>query len=97
MVPGEGAGFVVLERLEDALANGRNILGVIRGAGLSNDGRGRGLLAPAEEGQRRAMHLGYAMSGLTPADVSLLECHATGTPVGDATEVRSTAARSLPP
>jgi acyl transferase domain-containing protein len=38
------------------------------------------------------MQLAYAMSGLSPSDVSLLECHATGTPVGDATEVRSTAA-----
>ncbi|MDP3220850.1 MAG: beta-ketoacyl synthase N-terminal-like domain-containing protein, partial [Deltaproteobacteria bacterium] len=92
LVPAEGAALLALKRLGDARAAGDRILGVIRGVGLSNDGRGRGLLAPAEEGQRRAMNLAYAMSGLAPADVSLLECHATGTPVGDATEVRSTAA-----
>ena len=57
LVPAEGAGFVVLERLPDALAAGRKILGVIRGVGLSNDGRGRGLLAPSEEGQERALRL----------------------------------------
>jgi len=92
LVPAEGAAVLTLKRLSDALAAGDKVLGVIRGVGLSNDGRGRGMLAPAEEGQRRAMQLAYAMSGLSPSDVSLLECHATGTPVGDATEVRSTAA-----
>ena len=91
LVPAEGAALVALERLDDARRRNHRVLGVIRGVGLSNDGRGRGLLAPAEEGQIRAMRLAYAMSGLTPADVSLVECHATGTPVGDATEVRSTA------
>ncbi|AUX42373.1 polyketide synthase [Sorangium cellulosum] len=92
LVPAEGAAVVALKRLADARAANDRILGVIRGVGLSNDGRGRGLLSPSEEGQVRAMRLAYAMAGLAPADVSLLECHATGTPVGDATEVRSTAA-----
>ncbi|WP_437690370.1 beta-ketoacyl synthase N-terminal-like domain-containing protein [Sorangium sp. So ce176] len=87
LVPAEGAAFVVLERLSDAEAAGKPILGVIRGVGLSNDGRGRGLLAPAVEGQLRAMRAAYAMAGVDPRDVSLLECHATGTPLGDATEI----------
>ena len=91
LVPAEGAGFVVLERLSDARARGHRVLGVIRGVGLSNDGRGRGLLAPSEEGQERALRLAYAQAGLEPSDVSLLECHATGTPVGDATELKSMA------
>ena len=91
LLPAEGAAFLVLERLADAEAAGHRILGVVRGIGLSNDGRGAGFLAPAEAGQRRAMEAAYASAGLRPADVSLLECHATGTPVGDATEVRSTA------
>jgi acyl transferase domain-containing protein/3-hydroxymyristoyl/3-hydroxydecanoyl-(acyl carrier protein) dehydratase len=89
LVAAHGAAMVVLKRLEDALAAGLPILGVIRGVGLSNDGRGRGLLVPMESGQVRAMRAAYAESGLTPADISLVECHATGTPVGDATEVRS--------
>lgn len=91
LVPAEGAGIVALKRLDDAVAAGDPILGVIRGVGLSNDGRGRGLLAPSEEGQERAMRAAYTVAGLTPADVSLVECHATGTPVGDATEIRSMA------
>ncbi|WP_063772726.1 beta-ketoacyl synthase N-terminal-like domain-containing protein [Streptomyces sp. CT34] len=91
LLHGEGAGFVALMRLSDALAADSPVLGVIRGVGLSNDGRGRGLLTPAEEGQEQAMRLAYSQADVAPETVSLLECHATGTPIGDATEVRSTA------
>ncbi|MEU1214511.1 beta-ketoacyl synthase N-terminal-like domain-containing protein [Streptomyces sp. NPDC005790] len=91
LIPGEGAGFVALMRLGDALAQGSPVLGVVRGVGLSNDGRGGGLLTPAQEGQERAMRLAYDMAGVAPRTVSLVECHATGTPVGDAEEVRGMA------
>ncbi|MDT0609142.1 polyketide synthase [Streptomyces lancefieldiae] len=101
LLHGEGAGFVALMRLPDALAAGAPVLGVIRGIGLSNDGRGRGLLSPAQEGQERAMRLAYRAAGIAPETVSLVECHATGTPVGDAVEARSmartfAAARDVP-
>ena len=90
LLPASGAAFVVLRRLEDAIASGDRILGVIRAVGLSNDGRGRGMLVPDEEGQVRAMEQAYAMSGgLTPGDVSMVECHATGTVLGDGVELRS--------
>ena len=89
LVPAQGAAVVVLKRLDDAVAARDRILGVIRGVGLSNDGRSRGLLVPSEEGQVRAMRTAYAQSGLVPSDISLVECHATGTAVGDATELRS--------
>ncbi|MEN3304088.1 MAG: hypothetical protein V7603_290 [Micromonosporaceae bacterium] len=91
LVPGEGAVLVALMRLADAIASGAPVLGVIRAVGLSNDGRAGGLLAPAEEGQRRAMRLAYAEAGVAARTVSLVECHATGTPVGDAVEARSMA------
>ncbi|MFE3598680.1 beta-ketoacyl synthase N-terminal-like domain-containing protein [Streptomyces sp. NPDC059142] len=89
LVHGEGAGFVALTRLSAARAAGLPVLGVIRGVGLSNDGRGAGLISPAEEGQVRAMRLAYDAAGLAPGTVSLVECHATGTPVGDAVEARA--------
>ncbi len=92
LVPGEGAGFVVLKRLRDARRDGDTIHGVVRGVGLSNDGRGRGILAPLAAGQERAIRAAYDAAELSPADVSLLECHATGTRVGDATELSSSAA-----
>lgn len=88
LVVGEGAGLVVLKRTEDAVRDGDRIYGVIRGAGLSNDVGGR-LLAPTSEGQLRAMRKAYSEAGWQPKDVQLVECHATGTPVGDAVEVES--------
>ena len=89
LIPADGAGFVVLKRLKDAEAAGDKILGVIRGVGVSNDGRGNGFLAPSSAGQVRAMESAYAMSGIRPHEISLVECHATGTTVGDATELQS--------
>lgn len=88
LVVGEGAGIFLLKRTEDALAHGDRIYGIIRGIGLSND-VGGSLLAPLSEGQLRAMRNAYARAGWDPSDVDLVECHATGTQVGDATEVAS--------
>ena len=91
LLPAEGAGFLALCRYEDAVADRLPIHGVIRGVGLANDGRARSLLAPASSGQIRSMRAAFAGSGLGPEDIGLVECHATGTPVGDATEIRSLA------
>ena len=88
LLVGEGAGIFVLKRLSDALREDCNIHGVIRGIGLSNDMGGR-LLAPTSEGQLRAMKAAYGEAGWDPRDVDLIECHATGTPVGDAVEFES--------
>jgi acyl transferase domain-containing protein len=59
LVPAEGAAFLALKRLDDAMAARDPILAVIRGIGCSNDGRGAGLLTPSREGQIRAMQLAY--------------------------------------
>ncbi|NVB40740.1 acyltransferase domain-containing protein [Pseudenhygromyxa sp. WMMC2535] len=88
LVVGEGAAVLAVERLDDALKHGHEVLALIRGVGLSNDVDGR-LLAPSSEGQLRAMHAAYRQAGWTPGDVELVECHATGTPVGDAVEFES--------
>ncbi|MFZ5440969.1 MAG: beta-ketoacyl synthase N-terminal-like domain-containing protein [Myxococcota bacterium] len=91
LVVGEGAGMVVLKRLEDAERDGDRILGVIRGIGVSND-VGGSLLSPEAEGQLRAMRSAYAQAGWSPEDVQLVECHGTGTPRGDQVELESLAA-----
>ena len=88
LVVGEGGGAFVLKRLSDAVNQGDRILGVIHGVGLSNDIEGNVLL-PASEGQLRAMRSAYRKTGWDPASVSLIECHATGTPTGDAVEFAS--------
>jgi len=72
LMVGEGAGIFLLKRLQDAIEAGDEILGVIRGIGLSND-IGGGLLAPNSEGQLRAMRAAYQQSGLKPSDIDLME------------------------
>ena len=88
LVVGEGCGLVLLKRTEDAVRDGDQIHAVIRAIGLSNDLEGN-LLAPATEGQLRAMRAAYKSAGWSPTDVDLIECHATGTPVGDPVEFTS--------
>ncbi|MDH3455129.1 MAG: polyketide synthase, partial [Desulfuromonadales bacterium] len=88
LVVGEGSGMFLLKRTEDAVCAGDHIYAVIRGIGLSND-LGGSLLAPASEGQLRAMRSAYEQAGWAPSEVDLIECHATGTPVGDVVEFSS--------
>ena len=88
LVVGEGAGVLVLKRLSDAWRHGDRIRAVIHSVGLSNDVEGS-LLAPSREGQLRAMQGAYRAVGWTPSQVDMVECHATGTPVGDSVEFAS--------
>ena len=88
LVVGEGAGVLVLKRLSDARRQGDRIRAVIHSVGLSNDVEGS-LLAPSREGQLRAMQGAYRAAGWTPSQVDMVECHATGTPVGDSVEFAS--------
>ena len=92
LLPAEGAAVLALKRLGDAVDAGDPIFGVIRAVGLSNDGRGRGLLAPNAVGQARALRQAYDQAGVVAGDLGLLEAHATGTTVGDAAEIASASA-----
>jgi acyl transferase domain-containing protein/phosphopantetheinyl transferase (holo-ACP synthase) len=86
---GEGIGMVVLKRLPDALRDDDRVYAVIRGVGVSSDGRGLGVMAPRREGEELALRRAYEAAGVDPRSVGLIEAHGTGTPVGDVTEVRS--------
>ncbi|MDZ8187165.1 MAG: SDR family NAD(P)-dependent oxidoreductase [Nostoc sp. ChiSLP02] len=89
-IPGEGAGFVVLKRLEDARADNDYIYAVLNGWGISSDGKG-GLTAPSREGQAKALRRAYNRAGYSLSQVDFIEGHGTGTPVGDRAELEGIA------
>lgn len=86
---GEGAGVLVLKRLEDAGRDGDNIYAVVSGIGLSNDGKGQFVLSPNSKGQVQAFERAYSAANTLPANIEVIECHATGTPLGDKVELAS--------
>ncbi|WP_333767295.1 beta-ketoacyl synthase N-terminal-like domain-containing protein [Streptomyces sp. IBSBF 2435] len=92
ILTGQGAGMLAVRRLADAERDGDRIYAVVDGIGLSNDGSGRHLLVPQSSGQLDSYELAYAGSGVDPAAIDYVECHATGTPIGDSTEAESVAA-----
>jgi len=88
-IPGEGVGVILLKRLEDAERDGDKIYAVIKGVGVSSDGRAMSVTAPRVEGAALAIRRAYEMVNLDPKTIELLEAHGTGTPVGDAAEVEA--------
>ena len=87
LIPGEGAGFVVLKRYADALKDNDNILAVIVSSGLSNDGSAGHALLPHVEGQMLAFKRAY--KNVNHGDVAYIEMHATGTKKGDVVELKA--------
>ena len=90
-VRGEGCGVVVLKRLADAIADGDTIHAVIRGSAVNHDGRSNGLTAPNGPAQVAVVRAALADAKVEPAQVSLIEAHGTGTPLGDPIEARALA------
>jgi len=87
-VPSNGAGMVVLRRLEDALAEGDRIWGVIRGSAMGNDGGRRvGFSAPGVSGQARIISAALAVAGVKSSSVNFIETHGSGTALGDPIEI----------
>jgi acyl transferase domain-containing protein/thioesterase domain-containing protein/acyl carrier protein len=85
---GSGAGAVVLRRLEDALRDGDHVHAVIKGSAINNDGASKvGYLAPSVEGQAAAISEAIVLAGIESSSIGFVECHGTGTPMGDPIEV----------
>ncbi|WP_284749786.1 type I polyketide synthase [Amycolatopsis sp. RTGN1] len=85
-VRGEGGGLVVLKLLSRAQADGDEILGVIRGTAVNNDGAGDGLTVPDAQAQAAVVRGAHADAGIEPSAVGYVELHGTGTKVGDPIE-----------
>jgi acyl transferase domain-containing protein/NAD(P)-dependent dehydrogenase (short-subunit alcohol dehydrogenase family) len=90
LIAAEGYVTFVIKRLSDAVAAGDDIQIVIRGLGVSADGKGKSLWAPLKDGQKLAIERAYP-EHFGPADVQFVEAHATSTQVGDATELSALA------
>lgn len=84
---GEGCGMVALKRLSDAKADGDDIIAVIMGSGVNQDGATPGITVPNPDAQAALMHKVYADAEISARDIDLFEAHGTGTAVGDPLEV----------
>jgi len=89
LIIGEGCGFVVLKRLEDAIKDQDKIYSVIKGVGISSDGSGTSVMSPSVKGQLNAVSQAWQNAGLEYHNIGYLEAHGTGTPLGDKTEVET--------
>lgn len=89
---GDGCTVVVLRRTTDALRDGHRVYAEILGTAVGSDGRSNGLYAPNGRAQQEIIRTAWVRAGLDPHDVEYVECHGTGTPLGDAVEVGALAA-----
>ena len=90
-VRSEGCGIVVLKRLADALRDDDQVLALVRGGAVNQDGRSSGVTAPNGLAQRDVLRRALEASGVEPREVSYIEAHGTGTRLGDPIEVEALA------
>ncbi|MBU6352386.1 MAG: type I polyketide synthase, partial [Chloroflexi bacterium] len=86
---GEGGAMVLLKRLADAEADGDTVLALIRGSAVNHDGPSSGLTVPNRRAQEKLLAAALAHAQIQPNEVSYIEAHGTGTPLGDPIELRA--------
>jgi acyl transferase domain-containing protein/acyl carrier protein len=88
VVGGNGAGVVLLKRLEDALADGDTVHAVIKGSAVNNDGSAKvGYAAPSVSGQAEVIAAAQGLAGVGADDITYVEAHGAATPLGDPVEI----------
>ncbi|OMD47781.1 hypothetical protein BSK56_12765 [Paenibacillus borealis] len=89
-VSGDGAGLVVLKRLDHAVRDGDHIYAVIKGSAINNDGtRKAGFTAPSVQGQLEVVTAALEAAAVPAESISYIETHGTGTPLGDPIEIEA--------
>ncbi len=86
---GEGCGAVVLKRLSDALAEGDDVIAIIKASAVNHDGPGSGLTVPNGLAQQKLIHQVLAQAKIKPEEVAFVEAHGTGTVLGDPIEAEA--------
>lgn len=89
---GEGAGIVLVKPLDAALRNGDTVLSTVIATGTNQDGRTPGISMPNGEAQQALIEQVCQRYGIDPASIEYVECHGTGTAIGDPTECKAIAA-----
>lgn len=86
----DGAGVVVLKRLEEAIKDNDSVYAVIKGSAMNNDGKSKaGYTMPSVEGQYECIKLAQKVAGVTPTDITYVETHGTATKIGDPIEIEA--------
>jgi len=85
----EGCGIVMLKSLTQAEQDGDNIIGVIKGSGVNQDGKTNGITAPSAKSQESLLRSIYKKYNIDPDDITYVEAHGTATPLGDPIEFQA--------
>lgn len=86
----DGVAVVVLKDLELAKRDGDQILALVKGVGLNNDGSDKmSFSAPSVEGQKKAVKMAIQEAGISPRQIEFIEAHGTATPIGDPIEIKA--------
>lgn len=88
---GEGAAIIILKCMANAVADGDNIVAVLKGSAVAQDGRTNGIMAPNAKAQQLVAKNALRAARIKPLSVQYVEAHATSTPLGDPTEVSAIA------
>ena len=88
-VRGEGCGVVILKRLSDAIRDRNTIYSVVYGSAINQDGKSNGLTAPNGPSQEAVIETALRQANIEPHKISYIECHGTGTSLGDPQEANA--------